>query len=67
MRGGKRPGAGRPKSDDPRGHTVAIRLNDDEIFCVKMDAANAGKSLSEWCRDMILHPARKRAWEQKQA
>ena len=46
--GGSRPGAGRPKSGNPRKMRQPIFATDDEWILVKVAAAAAGKSVNDY-------------------
>ncbi len=52
--GGKRPGAGRPKSSDPvKKFSVASKLSEYEA--IKQKAENAGQSISRYLIDCALN------------
>lgn len=51
-RGGKRKGAGRPKSDDPATVQVQVRTTPLGRAIWEDAAESAGKTLSEWMRDV---------------
>lgn len=46
--GGKRTGAGRPLSADPRRKKVTVKLTDDQHAAVKAAAAKERRSVSSW-------------------
>ena len=52
--GGARPGAGRPRVEDPRNKTFALAVTEDEL--AELRDASAG----EWARDVLLKSARRR-------
>lgn len=50
-RGGKRPGSGRPKSDNPRSETLGwVRITTAEKEAIMARAEADGESASEWVR-----------------
>ena len=49
-RGGKRPGAGRPRSDDSATALLRVRLTPDELEALRIRAENAGQTVSEYVR-----------------
>lgn len=55
-RGGKRPGAGRPKSPKSKRKTVIIqfRLTEREAAPIRRKAKARKLSVPEWCREKIL-------------
>jgi hypothetical protein len=46
--GGKRTGAGRPLSADPRRNKVTVKLTDDQLRAVKSAASTDGRTVSDW-------------------
>jgi uncharacterized protein (DUF1778 family) len=52
--GGPRPGAGRPKSANPRTATIYAKVTRDEKATIEDRAAVAGVSLSEYVRARVL-------------
>ena len=53
MRGGKREGAGRKPAEEAR-RPVNIRLTEAEVSALKKAADAAGKSLSQYMRDLVI-------------
>lgn len=53
-RGGKRAGAGRPKSSDPKKSIITIYLTAKEHLFVKKSAEKENKSANAYIRDKIL-------------
>lgn len=53
MRGGKREGAGRKPANEAR-RPVNIRLTETEVAALKAAAEDAGKSLSQHMRDIVI-------------
>lgn len=51
QRGGKRPGSGRPKSDNPRTLSLSwVRITPQEKEAIVARAEAEGESSSEWVR-----------------
>lgn len=53
------PRTGRPKSDNPRGNAIHIRLADDELAQCRTAAEQAGQPLGEWTRAKLLAAAKR--------
>ena len=53
-RGGKRKGAGRPKSDDPASVQVGIRMTKDQHAMYVACADQDDQDLSDWIRTALL-------------
>jgi len=53
-RGGKRPGAGRPRKDNARTSVFSVAVSAEELDLLRATGAN------QWARDVLLRSARQR-------
>lgn len=58
-RGGRRPGAGRPRSDDAATARLEVRLTPGELEELRARADEAGQAVSEYVRDALFLAAPK--------
>lgn len=45
---------GRPITSNPRSHIVGVRFTDEEHLALLLLAAAEGKTISNYCRDVLL-------------
>lgn len=56
----KRRGPGRPKlpKGEARDAVLSVRLTKDEKRAMEREAADAGETLGDWCRSVLLRSVR---------